>query len=108
MPKGVMLVFSRPSSPEREDEYNKWYDEVHIPECCTIPGVISAVRYRRSEANAPSDDAFPYLAIYELESDDLGGTVKDLMAANQDGRITMSDALSMKPFPKTELFELRD
>ena len=32
MPKALLLVFSAPSSPDRLDDYNKWYDEVHLAE----------------------------------------------------------------------------
>jgi hypothetical protein len=30
MPKGVMIVQSRPVSADREEEYNAWYSSVHI------------------------------------------------------------------------------
>jgi hypothetical protein len=110
MPKAVLLVFSKPSSPEREDEYNKWYDEVHLGEVTAIPGFTGAVRYKLSDQGLfPNEpDAFEYLAIYEMDSDDLNGTLQELTVRAGDGRMFMSDALSMDPMPAMQLYELRD
>ena len=30
---------------EHDDEFNRWYDEEHIPERLAIPGVLNAARY---------------------------------------------------------------
>ncbi|OCB28774.1 hypothetical protein A5675_06395 [Mycobacterium malmoense] len=97
MAKGIMYVESRPSSPEREQEYNAWYDEVHIPELLTLDGIVAARRLR------PVDGQGPYVAIYELEGDDLQA-ILDNMIANS-GRLHMSDALQLDPAPVPRLFE---
>jgi hypothetical protein len=58
---GVMVAFfDIPKS--LDEEFNKWYDEEHIPEKVgTVPGFLRARRYK-------SLDGRPnYLAIYELE-----------------------------------------
>ena len=44
MAKGIIYVESRPSSPDREQEYNTWYNEVHLPE------LAGARRIRRRPA----------------------------------------------------------
>ena len=46
MPKGMMLVQSRPADPAREDEFNDWYTKTHIPEVCAVPGIVGARRYK--------------------------------------------------------------
>jgi hypothetical protein len=97
MAKGVMLVETRPSSPDREQEYNTWYDEVHIPELLALDGIVGARRLR------PVDGDGPYVAIYEIEGDDLQA-ILDNMTANA-GRLSMSDALQMNPRPIPRLFE---
>jgi hypothetical protein len=43
-----------------EEEFNAWYNEEHIPERLSIPGVLSAARYQ-AVAGGPK-----YLACYEL------------------------------------------
>ena len=97
MAKGIMYVESRPSSPEREQEYNTWYDEVHIPELLTLDGIVAARRLR------PLDGKGPYVAIYELEGESLQG-IMDNMIANA-GKLNMSDALQLDPAPVPRLLE---
>ncbi len=97
MAKGIMLVESVPSSPDREDEYNTWYDEVHIPQLLTLDGIVAARRLR------PVDGNGPYVAIYELEGDDLQA-ILDNMIANA-GQLHMSDALQLNPAPVPRLLE---
>ena len=98
MAKGVILVETRPSSPDREQEYNTWYDEVHIPELLALDGIVAARRLR------PVDRDDPYLALYEIEGDDLRA-ILDNMIANA-GQLHMSDALQLDPRPIPRLLEL--
>ncbi|MCV7091250.1 DUF4286 family protein [Mycobacterium interjectum] len=97
MAKGIMLVESVPSSPDREDEYNTWYDEIHIPELLKLDGIVAARRLRPVAGNGP------YVAIYELEGDDLQA-ILDNMIANA-GQLHMSDALQLDPAPVPRLLE---
>jgi hypothetical protein len=46
--------------PEIEEEFNRWYDEEHIPERLAVPGFVGATRYRAVEGSPR------YLALYEL------------------------------------------
>jgi hypothetical protein len=46
------------------DEYNRWYDEEHLPRLVTVPGVLRARRYA-SVAGGPR-----YLTAYELTDRD--------------------------------------
>lgn len=61
----IMAVFSDPASPEQEDEYNTWYDEVHLEELLGLPGVGGAVRYRIGESG-PGEPGHRYVALYPL------------------------------------------
>lgn len=97
MAKGIMYVESWPTSPDREQEYNTWYDEVHIPQLLTLDGIVGARRLR------PVDGKGPYVAIYELEGDDLQA-ILDNMIANA-GKLNMSDALLLDPAPVPRLLE---
>lgn len=70
--RDLYLVFSNPVEG-REDEYNEWYDEVHLADVQRIPGVVGATRYeyaptRFGEVTAPPT-THRYLAVYELEGD---------------------------------------
>lgn len=48
--------------PEKENEFNDWYNNVHIPGIVNCPGFISGRRYR-SVRGEPR-----YMALYEIES----------------------------------------
>lgn len=62
MPDGVMIVESRPASPEEAAAYHDWYDNVHIPEITKVDGFVSARRLR-------SLDGDTFIVIYEIEGD---------------------------------------
>jgi heme-degrading monooxygenase HmoA len=62
--KIVQIVASQ-SSPAKEDEYNRWYSEVHLPMLFGFEGVKRASRYKLIGDN-PVHNRF--LAIYEFET----------------------------------------
>jgi hypothetical protein len=98
--KGVLIVESVPSTPDRVDEYNRWYTEVHIPEVCSLPGFVGATRYEPVDADAP------YVALYELDLDDLASAMTLLGEAVGRGEIHMSDAICLDPPPTVRLMSL--
>ena len=59
----TVLVVTMDVDPEDEAEFNKWYNEQHLPERMEIPGYVSARRFRLEEG----DGALKYLCIWELE-----------------------------------------
>jgi hypothetical protein len=98
MARGILYVETRPVSEDRLDEYNKWYDEVHIPEILALDGFVSARRF------APSGDG-PYVAIYEIDADDVQKALTTLGEAAASGRMQMSDVLQMDPPPSIRVHE---
>ena len=48
-----------------ENEFNRWYNEEHVYERLSVPGVLSAARYE-SVVSGPK-----HLAVYEIESPDV-------------------------------------
>lgn len=97
MAKGIILVETRPSSPDREQEYNTWYDDVHLRELVALDGFVSARRL------TPVDGDGPYVAIYEVEGDDLKSVLNNMVA--NAGQLTMSDALQLDPPPIMRLLQ---
>jgi hypothetical protein len=61
---GLLMVYCDVAA-EHEDEFNRWYNEEHIPERLAIAGVLDAARYKAVEGGPT------YLACYELQSADL-------------------------------------
>jgi len=103
--RGLLLVFSNASSPDRVDELNRWYDETHLHEVLRVPGVVAATRYELDEDQLmPGDDGFGhrFLAVYELEAEDLT-RVRDAVRATSGDR-SHSEALEFDPLPATAIF----
>jgi hypothetical protein len=61
-------VTTRCSDPAREDEFNRWYDEVHLPDLLSVPGIVAARRYRVAPARG-AEPSSQYLAVYEIEAE---------------------------------------
>jgi len=51
---------------EQETAFNKWYDEVHVPQVLQYNGAISGRRYKR----IMGDDKYDYMALYEFKSEE--------------------------------------
>ena len=62
--KALMVVFMEPEAGT-EREFNDWYNQYHVPERVSVPGILSARRYELCDG----DGALKYLAIYELEDE---------------------------------------
>jgi hypothetical protein len=72
---GVILV-SMNVDPDREAEFNDWYNMEHIPHFNRLTGVISARRFRAIEGNPR------YVALYHVENTGIYAT-PGWMAANE-------------------------
>lgn len=88
----IQLVYSRPL-PGKDDEYNEWYDNTHIPDVLSIPGIVSAQRYdlRQLAREQGTEPEYRYLTIYEIEGDPDEAMAK-LSAAATSGQMAMSEA----------------
>jgi hypothetical protein len=89
MSKYTMIVLTRPVEG-REDEYNDWYTNIHLPEVLGTEGFLAAQRFKL--AGGPDAPA-PYLAIYEIESADFAGSFAKLIQRVEEGKIAISTAL---------------
>lgn len=61
----ALLVVVVDVLPEHEDEFNRWYDDEHIPEKRATPGFRSARRFKSH------DQPGRYLAVYEIDDADV-------------------------------------
>lgn len=63
-----------------------------------VPGFISAQRFGIAEAQMGGEKsrAYKYLALYEIETDDIAGVLKELRARAGTPEIVPSDAIDMK------------
>jgi hypothetical protein len=72
--KGIFLVVSQPSSTEDEAEFNRWYDEHHVPDSLLLPGFVRGRRFRLAKDQLLPDRAtapgFGYVTIYVIDDVD--------------------------------------
>ena len=85
MPKYKLIVMTQPVEG-REQEYNDWYQDAHLSDLVAVYGVKSAQRFRLSRTVVADPAPLPYLAIYEIETDDIDKTLDDLKPAWEPGR----------------------
>jgi hypothetical protein len=78
----------------REDEYNSWYNNVHLAEVLKIKGFLSAQRFIINEIQIQNEQVHGYLAIYEIESADVSETIDSLRQASWLNRSDAIDARS--------------
>ena len=90
MPRYKMIALTRPQ-PGRDEEFNEWYQNVHLVELCSMPGVKGAQRYKVT-APLQGYDERPYLAVYDIECDDVRQTLGAIGAASAAGKMTPCDA----------------
>jgi 2-polyprenyl-6-methoxyphenol hydroxylase-like FAD-dependent oxidoreductase len=96
MPKYKLLVMTQPVEG-REGEYNEWYDNVHLHDLVACDGIKSAQRFRLNQVIAPQGGAsLPYLAIYEIETDDVNKAIAQIGERSQSGKMSISPALSVE------------
>jgi hypothetical protein len=92
MTRHLTLVFTNPS-PGREEDYHAWYQR-HLHEVlANHPGYMSAERFRRSDHQRATAIPCPwaYLALYEIETDDIAATQRAADAFKAAGGFTSHD-----------------
>jgi len=87
--KQIMLVFGSPTSPEREEEVNRWW-EPHLKQMTCSPGLTACSFYRPSNVQLPRlTTTLPQnMAVCEFDSNDLAGDIETLYASHLEGSKT--------------------
>jgi len=72
----ALLMVGMNVAPGHESEFNEWYNTEHIPALGSVPGTLSARRYRGTGATQL------YVALYHLASPDVVSSAAWKTAAN--------------------------
>jgi len=113
MAKAMFLAWASPIDETSEAEFNDWYEGTHIPQVrAAIPAVTAVHRYRLADlpaapagaepGSAPPGSAPPgsrYLAVYELDTNDVAGAAAALGAAATGGRMDMTPTMDLQANP---------
>jgi hypothetical protein len=96
MAKATLVVLTNPVSPEQDAEYNDWYNNTHLKDVVAVDGFVSAQRFRvvipDSAAELPKP-SHQYLALYQIEADDLDTVAQALSARAGTDAMQISPAL---------------
>jgi hypothetical protein len=95
----TLIVYTSPAEG-REEDYNAWYDDVHLAEFSALPGVINGRRFKVASADPAAKPT--YAAVYELSThpDQVFGAMNE---AIKDGTMHMSDAIDVTSLNMTTL-----
>ena len=90
MEKWLLIVETRCKDEARDSEFNHWYDTIHTPDLLgDSPGFKSVGRY---VAKDPLRGKGKYLAVWEIETDDIKKTMeahaKNMESKKAAGRYT--------------------
>ena len=86
----ILMVYTRPVAG-LEDDYHRWYDEIHLAEVLGVPGFTAAQRFGVEQP--PGGPPGRYVAMYTIESDDIEAT----LATFERARAGMRAPLSLDP-----------
>jgi hypothetical protein len=89
------FVFNGPN-PGQEEEYNRWYNEEHAPDVVSVPGFVSAQRFKRSPAQmrANAAESPAYLVLYKIVTDDLPAVYAEVNRRAGNGQTRMSKTMA--------------
>jgi hypothetical protein len=109
-PRGVLIALSDCVDEGKEKEFNKWYNEIHIPEIEALGFVKNTKRYENVLSKTGTFQGRPkYLAVWEVYRDDLKLALEDIRRRDAelkeqgkgfDGIVKMVDALYEKVGPE--------
>ncbi len=75
MARWLLAVETNCNDPMREKEFNDWYENTHLPDVLSVPGIVRASRY---ESGNPAEERGKFLALYEIETENELQVLADL------------------------------
>ncbi len=75
MEKHILVVALNCSDPAKEGEFNEWYNTIHLPDVLETPGFVRATRWEHTN---PKEEDAKFLALYDIETDDIQAAMKAL------------------------------
>src|SRR2546427_12752907 len=61
----VLFVVKATITKDREEAFDRWYNEEHVPQVLQFKGLVSARRYKALEG----EERYQYMAVYELQDE---------------------------------------
>jgi hypothetical protein len=89
--RSILVVYTKPVEG-RDEEFNRWYTDVHLPEVIRLDGFVAARRFRFvPEEGSDATPDLPFLAIYEIEEGRLPEARAALAEALRSSRVAVAE-----------------
>lgn len=94
MQEYTFVVFTNPVEG-LEQEFDDWYVHQHLPDVLRVPGFKSGQRFELQSVQAkPGHRPWRFMTVFELETDDLRGTLDALIGRAHTPAMPMSPSIS--------------
>ncbi len=91
--KYKMVVFSN-AVEGKDKDFNDWYQNTHLQQIVSIKGFTKAQRFRFHGNIVPgAPDPARYMAIYDVETDDIGAALQGMGELAASGRMPLPDSM---------------
>ena len=92
--KYKMVVFTN-AVEGRDEDFNDWYQNTHLKQIVSIKSFVKAQRFRFQANIVPgSADPSRYMAIYDIETDDIGAALGAMGELAASGRMPLPDSMA--------------
>jgi hypothetical protein len=91
--KHYVLTVLTNAVPGKEKEFDDWYTKVHLREVLSIPGFVSAQRFKVVSQPGQTPQ-WSFFAVYNMETDNPQAVVAELMRRYAANEMTSSAAMS--------------
>jgi hypothetical protein len=78
----------------QDDAYNEWYNNQHLSDVLALDGFVAAQRFRLSDTSPEQESGHRYLALYEVETDDIEKVQQAIGGAAGTPAMVLSPALA--------------
>ena len=84
-PYGILFVLTRCTDPAQEDDWNEWYNTMHVNDACSLGLLSNPTRYQNTglHLNVNVGEA-RYLAVYETDIEDLLSVAQRQVQGHED------------------------
>jgi hypothetical protein len=77
----------------RDDEFNEWYDNVHLRDALAVEGVVGAQRFKLHDGTK-----WGYFTLYDFDCDDPAAVFAELLRRSGTEVMPLSDSLDQSTY----------
>ncbi|KAJ7115935.1 hypothetical protein C8R44DRAFT_709417 [Mycena epipterygia] len=102
--QGLVAVYVEAGQDVKETDLNDWYDNEHAPLRLTVPGFMTAIRYKAVDSQVPE-----WLTLYDVETPDVANSeaynaLSSLASDNEKAILSKIGGLSRRTYVHMRTF----